>query len=144
MQFEPKDVFKKLEFDKVLDLLEKEALTPMAGEVLRHISPYTDFAEIDTALREVREFKLALEKNDRFPLEAFPDITPDLKMLDIDGYTLQAESFQGILRVLFVMRDIFRFFGGGAKKEIYLKLYDHIRGLSYDEGLAKEIGRAHV
>ena len=139
MQFEPKDVFKKLEFDKVLDLLEKEALTPMAGEVLRHISPYTDFAEIDTALREVREFKLALEKNDRFPMEAFPDITPDLKMLDIDGYTLQAESFQGILRVLFVMRDIFRFFGGGAKKEIYPKLYDHIRGLSYDEGLAKAI-----
>ena len=139
MQFEPKDVFRKLEFDKVLDLLEKEALTPMGGEVLRHISPETDFAVIDKGLREVREFKLALEKNDRFPLEAFPDITSDLKLLDIEGYTLQAESFQGVLRVLFVMRDIFKFFAGGAKKEIYPKLYDHIRALSYDEGLAKAI-----
>jgi len=139
MQFEPKDVFKKLEFDKVLDLLEKEALTPMGGEVLRHISPETDFAVIDRGLREVREFKLALEKNDRFPIEAFPDISSDLKLLDIEGYTLQAESFQGVLRVLFVTRDIFKFFSGGAKKEIYPKLYDHIRELSYDEGLAKAI-----
>ncbi len=130
MLFEPKDVFRKLEFDKVLDLLEKEALTPMAGEVLRHISPLTDFKTIDLGLREVREFKLALEKNDRFPIEAFPDITPDLKLLDIEGYTLQAESFQGILRILFVMRDIFKYFAGGAKKEIYPKLYDLTRALS--------------
>jgi hypothetical protein len=34
MIFEPKDVFRKLEFDKVLDLLEKESLTPMAAEEL--------------------------------------------------------------------------------------------------------------
>lgn len=139
MQFEPKDVFRKLEFDKVLDLLEKEALTPMAGDVLRHIVPRTDFDTIDTGLREVRDYKLALEKNDRFPLAAFPDITSDLKMLDIEGYTLQAEAFQGLLKVLFVVRDIFKFFSGGAKKEIYPKLYDLIRDLSYDEGLAKAI-----
>lgn len=136
---EPKDVFRKLEFDKVLDLLEKEALTPMAAEELRAIQPSTDFKNIDLQLREVREFKLALEKNDRFPLESFPDIRPALKMLDIEGYTLQAESFQGILRILFLLRDIFKFFGGGAKKEIYPKLYDITRPLSYDEGLIKAI-----
>jgi len=139
MLFEPKDVFRKLEFDKVLDLLEKEALTPMAAEELRNTTPETDFQKIDLQLRETREFKLALEKNDRFPLESFADIRPDLKMLDIEGYTLQAESFQGILRILFLMRDIFKFFAGGAKKEIYPKLYDITRPLSFDEGLIKAI-----
>ena len=139
MNFEPKDVFRKLEFDKILDLLEKEALTPMAAEVLRDISPNTSFAEIDLALRETRDFKLALEKNDRFPMESFPDIRPDLKMLEIEGYTLQAESFQGILRILFLMRDVFKFFATGPKKEIYPKLYDITRPLSYDEGLIKAI-----
>ena len=84
--------------------LEKEALTPMSAEELRDIIPSTDFKVIDLQLREVREFKLALENNDRFPLAAFPDIRPALKMLDIEGYTLQAESFQGILRILFSMR----------------------------------------
>ena len=139
MTFEPKDVFRKLEFDKVLDLLEKESLTPMAAEALRAVSPMTDFAKIDQSLREIREFKLMLEKNDRFPLAVFPNIHPDLKMLDIDGFTLQAEAFQGILRVLIMMRDVFKFFAGGAKKEIYPKLYDITRGLTNDELLMKSI-----
>ena len=60
-------------------------------------------------------------------------------LLEIDGYTLQAESFQAILRILFVVRDIFKYFAGGAKKEIYPKLFDLIRPLSFDEGLIKSI-----
>lgn len=137
MIFEPKDVVRKLEFDKVLELLVKEALTPLAAEKIQEITPSTNFAKIDLELRETRDFKLALEKND--PLQSFSDIRPDLRMLEIDGYTLQAESFQSILRILFVVRDIFKYFAGGAKKEIYPKLYDLIRPLSFDEGLIKAI-----
>ena len=136
--FEPKDVVRKLEFDKVLDLLEKEALTPMAAAELKDIAPDTNFQAIDVKLREVREFKLALEKNDRFPIDAFADIRNDLKMLEIEGYTLQAESFQGILRILLLTRDIFKYFAG-VKKEIYPKLFDIVRPLSFDEGLIKAI-----
>lgn len=139
MVFEPKDVVRKLEFDKVVDLLEKEVLTTMAAELARAVTPSTDFAKIDLELRETRDFKLALEKNDRFPIQSFPDIRPDLRMLEIDGYTLQVESFQGVLRILFTMRDIFKYFAGGAKKEIYPKLFDIVRPLSYDEGLIKAI-----
>ncbi len=139
MNFEPKDVFRKLEFDKVLDLLEKEALTPMASQVLRDIAPVTDFQEIDRSLREAREYKLILEKNDRFPLESFPDIRTELKMLEKEGYTLQAESFQGILRILLLIRDVLKFFAAGPKKEIYPKLYDIARPLTYNEGLVKSI-----
>ncbi|MFN0213446.1 MAG: endonuclease MutS2 [Saprospiraceae bacterium] len=135
MIFEPKDVFRKLEFDKVLDLLEKEALTPMAAETLRAIVPITHYIKIEQSLRETREFKLMLENRDRFPLETFPDIQPDLKMLDIDGFTLQAEAFQGILKVLVMMRDVFKFFAGGAKKEIYPKLYDISQSWAQSEGL---------
>ena len=139
MHFEPRDVFRKLEFDKVVDLLEKEALTPMAAELLRDITPGTDFSEIDQALREVRDWKLALEKNDRIPLNSFNDIREDLKMMQVDGFTLGAESFQGILLILLNIRDLFRYFNPTVKKEIYPKLYDNLRPLSYDEGLAKAI-----
>jgi len=138
MLFEPRDVFKKLEFDKVLDLLEKEAMTPMAAECLRETAPSTNFQEIDTWLRETREFKLTLEKNDRFPLETFSDIRPDLRMLAITDYTLPPEAFQNILRILQVMRDVFRFFSA-LKKELYPKLYDRIRNLSFDEELIRAI-----
>lgn len=139
MLFEPKDVVRKLEFDKVLELLEKGALTPMAVEAIQGLLPSTDFQKVDLGLRETREFKLALENNDRFPIQAFSDVSPDLRMLEIDGYTLQAESFQNILRILFTMRDIFKYFAGGVKKEIYPKLYDLIRALSFDEDLIKSI-----
>ena len=93
MLFEPKDVFRKMEFDKVLELLEKEALTEMSAQEIRELSPQIRFDDIDTRLREVREFKLALEKNERFPIDVYADVRPDLRMLDIIGYTLQAESF---------------------------------------------------
>jgi DNA mismatch repair protein MutS2 len=139
MRFEPKDVVVKLEYDKVVDLLEKETLTDMAAEMARNLMPSADFNAIDVSLRETRDFKLALEKNDRFPLQAFPDVRPELKMLEIDGYTLQMESFQGILRILFNMRDIFRYFASGPKKDIYPKLFDLIRPLSFDEALIKAI-----
>jgi DNA mismatch repair protein MutS2 len=139
MIFEPKDVVRKLEFDKVLELLVKEALTPLAAERIQAITPSVNFEQIDLELRETRDYKLALEKNDRFPLQSFSDIRPDLRMLEIDGYTLQAESFQAILRILFTIRDIFKYFAGGAKKEIYPKLFDIVRPLSFDEGLIKSI-----
>jgi DNA mismatch repair protein MutS2 len=139
MNFEPKDVYHKLEFDKIIDLLGKEALTPMAAEEIRQLAPSIRFDETDLRLREVRDYKLALEKNDRFPLAVFADIRPNLRMLEIDGYTLQAESFQNILKILWIMRDLFKFFAEGPKKEIYPKLYDLIRPLSFDEGLIKAI-----
>lgn len=138
MKFEPRDVFQKLEFDKVLDLLEKEAMTPMAAERLRALTPSLSFQEIDQWLRETREYKLTLEKNDRFPLEAFSDLRPNLRMLEIAGYTLPTEAFQQILRILLIMRDVFKFFSG-VKKEIYPRLYDLIRPLSFDEGLIRAI-----
>jgi DNA mismatch repair protein MutS2 len=139
MYFEPRDAARKLEFDKVLDLLQKEALTPMAAEILSALHPSLRFDDTDRQLRETRDFKLAIEKNDRFPLDAFEDIRPALRMLDIDGYTLQTESFQQILHILLLTRDVFRFFAQGAKKEIYPKLYDIIRPMSFDEGLIKAI-----
>jgi DNA mismatch repair protein MutS2 len=139
MHFEPRDVLQKLEFDKIIELLEQEAVTPMAAAELRELQPGTSFEAIDLRLREVRDWKLSLEKNDRIPLSAFGDIAPDLELLTVEGYTLQSESFQGILRVLLNMRDLFRFFGGGVKREIYPKIYDYLRPLSYDEGLSKAI-----
>jgi DNA mismatch repair protein MutS2 len=139
MHFEPRDVFRKLEFDKVLELLEKEALTPMGAELLANLAPDTSFTRIDLALREVRDWKLALEKNDRLPFATFYDVRDDLRMLEVDGYTLQSESFQRVLQILLVMRDLFKFFGQTVKREIYPKVYDIMRPLTYDEGLSKAI-----
>ncbi len=138
IHFEPRDVLHKLEFDRIIEALEKHTLTPMGVEAVRHIVPMLDFERTDTALREVREYKLLLEKNERLPLETFSDLRPSLRLLMVPDYTLSLESFQHIRRVLLLMRGVFRFFGG-AKKEIYPKLYAHIKHLPSEEELLRAI-----
>ncbi|MCB9342450.1 MAG: Smr/MutS family protein [Saprospiraceae bacterium] len=141
MVFEPKDVLKKLEFDKILDILLKEALTSLAIERIEKLSPLTDFTKVDLALRETRDYKLALEKNEKIPLRSFSDIRSELKMLEVPGYTLATEAFQNILNILLVVRDLIKYFSTGAKKEIYPKLYDILRPLTFDEELVAAINK---
>jgi DNA mismatch repair protein MutS2 len=138
--FYPADLFEKLEFDKVLELLRRECITEMAQERILAIKPGTDFATIDRALRQVKELKQSLEKNDRFPLAHFSDYRPQIALLDKEGYTLQVETFQSILQVLLVMRDIFKYFQG-QKKEIYPHLYAEVRAMRLDEDLISAINR---
>jgi DNA mismatch repair protein MutS2 len=138
--FFPSDIFEKLEFDKVLDLIARECLTPMAIEKVHELSPSTQFAVIDQALRQVKEMKLSIEKNDRFPLVRFSDFRADITLLPKEGYTLQVETFQAILEVLVAMRDIFKYFQG-VKKEIYPNLYGLVRVMHMDEDLIAAINR---
>jgi DNA mismatch repair protein MutS2 len=136
----PQDFFEKLEFDKVLELVARECLTEMAQAQVAELRPMTDFDVIDTALRQVKEMKLGMEKSDRFPLVRFSDYRPDIAYLPKEGYTLAVETFQSILEVLIAMRDIFKYFQG-QKKEIYPNLYQLVRSLHLDEDLIGAINR---
>jgi DNA mismatch repair protein MutS2 len=138
MRFEPREVPLRLEFDRILALVEKHTLTPMGAERVRLIVPMLDFERIDTALREAREYKLLLEKNERLPLEIFSDLRPTLRLLAVPDYTLPLEGFQNIRRVLVLVRGVFRFFAG-PKKEIYPKLYAPIAHLPNEEHLLQAI-----
>ncbi len=138
MRFEPREVPLRLEFDRILALVEKHTLTPMGAEQVRLIAPMLDFERIDTALREAREYKLLLEKNERLPLETFSDLRPTLRLLAVPDYTLPLEAFQNIRRVLVLVRGVFRFFAG-PKKEIYPKLYALIAHLPNEEHLLQAI-----
>lgn len=139
LEFEPRDVLRKLEFDKVIELLTREALTPMAAERIAELSPSQNFQQVDRELRETSEFKMTLEKNDRFPLAVFEDVKEELGRLEIEGYTFQAESFQRILQILIQVRDVFKYFNSGQKNEIYPNLYNLVRPHSFDEELIKAI-----
>ncbi len=136
--FEPHDVPHKLEFDRIIALLERHTLTPMGVEAVQRIAPALDFERIDAALREVRECKLLLEKNERLPLETFSDLRPAVRLLAIPDYTLPLETFQNLRRVLVLMRDVFRFFAG-VRKEIYPKLYAPLSQLPMEEALMRAI-----
>ena len=81
MQLQPKDLYNKLEFDKVLELLEKECLGELGREKIQNLQPDTNIILIKGKLREAAEYKKLLEENINFPISAYEDIRDDLKYL---------------------------------------------------------------
>jgi DNA mismatch repair protein MutS2 len=140
MILQPKDLYEKLEFDKVLALLVKECSGEMGQEYCQNLQPEIDIKAIETKLRQVKELKLSLEKNDKFPFNAYFALDEDVKYLQIDGYVLSIDSLQRINRTLLIFRELFRFFTP-VRKEVYPNLYEIIRPVPYLDELSKEITR---
>ncbi len=138
MKLLPRDIYESLEFDKILELLEKECLGELGLEAVRSIEPATDIELVERSLNETREFKLAIDENDYLPVSAYSVITEELRMLEVEGYVLPEEGLRGIHAVLAFTRAIFRFFKG-ARRETYPTLYANIREVSFDEGLIDAI-----
>ncbi len=140
MRLEPKDLLEKLEFDKIIALLDKECLGELGRQAIHRMPFMTNVDDIERRLREVSEYKLALSKNDQFPLATYEDLAEDLKMLDIEGYVLPEDGFRRINSVLVIMADVFRFFTPD-RQQIYPSLYDIIRPVHFDPQLNAAIGR---
>lgn len=134
MQFEPRDLFEKLEFDKVLQLLERECLGELGKERVLHLPIETDKRNIIRKLKQVSEYKLMLQENDRFPVRAYESISNELRMLEVEGYVLPEEGLQRINVILRQIHEIFAFFFL-EKQKIYPTLYRIVRGYTFDKEL---------
>jgi DNA mismatch repair protein MutS2 len=140
MRLEPKDLYERLEFDKIIALLEKECLGELGQAAVQALTIFTDVKTIERQLREVSEYKLTLSNTDRFPLSAYEDLAEDLKMLDIQDYVLPEDGFRRINTVLVIMGDIFKFFTPDRQK-VYPSLYDIVRPVNFDQTLSAAIGK---
>ena len=109
MQLIPTDVHEKLEFDKVIELLEKQCLGELGIERIRNLKIHTSATIIDTLLTEVLEYVTAIEDKHRFPISAYYSISEDLKVLAIEGYVLGVEALQRINTLMLQIRDIYLF-----------------------------------
>lgn len=140
MRLEPNNLLEKLEYDKIIALLDRECLGELGREAIHHLPFLTDVEAIERKLKEVNEYKLSLSKNDHFPLSQYEDLAEDLKMLDIEGYVLSQDGFVRINAVLVIFGGIFRFFTPDRQK-IYPSLYDLIRPVHFDPALHAAIGK---
>jgi DNA mismatch repair protein MutS2 len=140
MRLEPKDLYERLEFDKIIALLEKECLGELGKEAVRRLPILTDRRQLELLLQEVYEYKLSISNNDHFPIATYEDIADDLKMLDIVDYVLPEDGFRRINAVLVIMGDVFKYFSPERQK-IYPKLYDIVRPVLFDKALAEAIGK---
>ncbi len=140
MRFEPKDLYEKLEFDKILHLLEKECLGEPGREQVRNLPIHADAGLIARLLQEAAELKLGLEKGDPFPLVTYADLSEDLKMLDIEGYVLPEDGWRRLNIVLHVTEDMFLYFSKSPERaKIYPALHDILRPVTFDKTLISAI-----
>ena len=140
MHLEPGDLYQKLEFDKVLELLAQECLGPMGQAAVKKIIPGTAQVLIEQKLNEISEFKATDENKDWFPISTYSDVSEDLKMLAIEGYVLSEESLKNIGRVLKLMKNIFNFFKG-KRQQTYPNLFKIIADVHFDPELIKAIDK---
>ncbi len=138
MHFEPKDLFEKLEFNKILTILEKECLGELGRAAVRALRPVNELEGVERRLRETTEYMLTLSKSDPFPIAAYFPLDEDLKLLEVPDYVLTEDAFKRINIVLLFVRDIFRFFNA-TRREVYPALYDIIRPITFDDGLIAAI-----
>lgn len=136
----PVTFYEKLEFDKVLELVQKHTLGEMGHRQVQKMAILTDLTTIQRLLAETNEYKTIIDSNQRFPISNYPSTEDDLRLLAIEGYVLPSEAIMRIAEILRIMRDIFRFFKTSRDaKETYPRLFDIIRGISFDEELLKMI-----
>ncbi|MCB0609674.1 MAG: Smr/MutS family protein [Lewinellaceae bacterium] len=138
MELEPKDLFEKLEFDKILALVKRECLGELGKEAIGKLGPSGNLLWIKARLEEVHVFKQSVERNDPFPLRAYEDLSEDLSMLEIEGYVLPVEGLQRINNTLQIISRIFKYFNR-KRQEDYPVLYAIVQKLEFDEELSKAI-----
>lgn len=140
MRLEPGDLYEKLEFDKILHLLEESCFGEQGKAAIRAIVPLNKLEEIERLLAEVDEFRRSLEQRDNFPIGAYQEIAEELRMLEIAGFVLPEEGLQKLNVLLLFIKDIYKFFTTD-RKETYAALYDIIRPIHFNEDLLLAIER---
>jgi DNA mismatch repair protein MutS2 len=142
MKLAPKDLYQKLEFDKVLELLQKNCLGEPGKAYFQNLQLSYDANLIERQLREVEEYQKTYAENHNFPFSAYQSISEELKMLGIEGYVLSVEGLQQIAKILYAMERIYKFFDPKRDtRELYPNMFNIIRSVDFDAALRQEINR---
>lgn len=138
MQLEPKDIYEKLEFDKVLQLVENNCLGELGKQKAQQLKLAKEVKKVRRRLKRVYEYKLTIENDDRFPVRTYEDVSEDLRNLRVEGFVLAEEALQRLNIVLRQMHEIFMFFYLSRQKT-YPSLYRIIRDYELDRSLIDAI-----
>jgi len=138
----PKDLFQKLEFDKVQELVANKCLSPMGKEWSAGMSFLADPDEILKLLRQTNDFKQMLIVDQQgFPSENYLDLHEEITLLGIENSVLSEQQFFRIAKVLVTVEEIVRMFTGqqNERRQKYPDLYDIVTNLVPGKELSHQI-----
>src|SRR5690242_9180993 len=89
-----------LEWPEVLDLLAREARTPMGRELARAAAPRTDLGRIRAALAETGQARAALGQTGAPPWDGVIDVRPTLEAARVPGSVAEAADLAALIPLL--------------------------------------------
>lgn len=89
-----------LEWPEVLDLLAREARTPMGRELARAATPRTDLTGIRAALAETAQARAALGQTGAPPWDGVIDVRPTLEAARVPGSVAEAPELAALIPLL--------------------------------------------
>ncbi len=137
----PKDIFEKVEFDKVLLLVEKALLGEKAIEHLYQEKFQTNIASIQQKLDEVDQWLQASEDGNAIPLETYESIEADIPLLKKDGYVLSVDAIRRIYRIIHMAKSLIEYFADHTRQKTYPLIHQIYSEIDIDPNLLKEIDR---
>ncbi len=138
MNFDPADLFEKLGFDKLRELLAQKCYGEAGKAFCLRIVPSNNHLSIQAGLNEVEAYKLGMEQNQLLPMSSYQLADEDLEMLKIESYVLSLEAFQKITNTLRVFHTIIKYFKKDQQYE-YKVLWKMLEGITFDLELLIDI-----
>lgn len=105
-----KDLYRTLEFEKVLEDLSRRTCSSLAAERLRGLRPLQKPEMVRQSLGRISELRTYLDSGGSFPISTFQDIGGHLKLAAVEGSYLEPDTFCLIHRVLNLAERIRLFF----------------------------------
>lgn len=98
MIYLPQDLLSKLEYDKILEILQQSARGEEGYTRIGNLKPISDYATICMLLEEVDESHRAIQRSEPIPIIEYETINEDIELLKTKGYVLEIESILRIYR----------------------------------------------
>jgi len=135
----PEDFERKIEFDRIRELVRKKCLSELGKKMIDQISFSSDVEIIKQLLNQTYEF-LCINKEEEFPLGHFIDVSESLNKIKIERVHLDLQEVYDLRRILDTVKGILGFFKGG-KKELYPHLTNICQQVKYYPFVAERIDK---
>ena len=100
---------RKLEFDKILDILSHFARTFIGKHHCLSLLPFSNIDDIKKELAETREATIMLQRKGEIPLSEISDITVSLKFLKA-AYSISSKQLLDLASLLKLSRNLKEYF----------------------------------
>mgnify|MGYP002628072026 CR=1 FL=1 len=133
----PKETIESLEFDKIIDILNDQCLSPLGQAAIQQQEFSNNIEALNFNLKQVAEMKAALENGLRFPAQNYHDLSEELKALSIVNNIIDGKQFRKIMNCALTIEEIDLFFK--KHKEEFLTLRKNIELIHVDKTIALAI-----